>query len=92
MSIHQLPNHQRKTHGAIHVWSDGGSGFVVGHESESGNSWGAFSDYSSGEAAIAAAFAMNRDQYGGVCAVHICDAARDDAFPGVGLVTLPGDI
>jgi hypothetical protein len=90
MTLHQLPVQQREGHGAIHVWGE--KPFTVSHESASGNSWGELFEYETGEAAITAAYAMNRDQYGGLCAVHICDEAVQDTSPGVGLVSLPGDL
>lgn len=78
-------------HGIVHVMGDTVDGFEIGHESASGGSWGGFSWYRTGQEAIAAAYALNRDQYGGACDVFICDAARLDACPNVVLVTNPGE-
>lgn len=65
--------------GTICVMGDAIAGYQVGHESESGNSWGAFSGpYARGQDAIAAAFALNRDVYFGGCNISICDAALAD--------------
>ena len=64
-------------HGTIHVLALEGGGFEVGHESASGDSWGDFSGpIEDAQDAIARAFALNRDDHGGLCAVAICDAAR----------------
>jgi hypothetical protein len=54
------------------------AGFEVAHEASSGNSWGGFTSYPSAQDAIAAAYAMNRDQYAGQCDVWICPAASTD--------------
>ena len=70
---------------------DSVSGFQVAHESASGNSWGSFAEYRTGQEAITAAYALNRDEYGGECNVSICDAAVQDACPDVGLPFVPGD-
>lgn len=65
--------------GTVHVMGDLASGFHVSHESASGNSWGElFGPYLDGQTAIAKAYAVNRDDYGGDCDVAICDAALAD--------------
>jgi hypothetical protein len=86
-----FPSRNSGEHGFIHVWGDRVGGFRVSHESASGNSWGEIQDHSSGTDAITAAYTLNRDQYGGRCAVIVCDAALQDACPGVGLPSVPGD-
>ncbi|NNG59778.1 hypothetical protein [Sphingomonas paucimobilis] len=91
MGILPFPHRRDDRHGVIHVMGDRVSGFEIGHESASGNSWGSFSSYATGEEAIAAAYALNRDTYEGVCDVFVCDAALQDACPGVGLPSVPGD-
>jgi hypothetical protein len=91
MCVIPFPTHSDSRHGTIHVMGDSVDGFEVGHESRSGSSWGNFAHYSTGQEAIAAAYALNRDEYGSECDVFICDAARLDACPGVGLVTYPGE-
>lgn len=57
----QFPYTRGDGRGVVHVMGDGISGFEIGHESASGNSWGSFSTYASGEEAITATFALNRD-------------------------------
>jgi hypothetical protein len=65
--------------GTVHVMGDLAAGFHVSHESASGNSWGElFGPYPDGQAAIAKAYAVNRDDYGGDCDVAVCDAALTD--------------
>lgn len=78
--------------GTVHVMGDRAAGFEIGQESASGNSWGSFAGpFATGQEAIAAAYALNRDQYGGECSVFVCDAAIQDGCPSVGLASLPGD-
>lgn len=92
MSVHPFPTPHDDDRGTVHVMGDTVSGFEVAHESASGNSWGMFSGpYRSGEEAITIAYALNRDQYRGGCNVFVCDAAVQDANPGVGLPSVPGD-
>jgi hypothetical protein len=72
--------------GTVVVMGSKETGFQVGHESSSGDSWGHFSGpYANSVDAIAAAFALNRDVYMGGCDVEICDCAladqRTDAKP-----------
>ncbi|WP_010161378.1 hypothetical protein [Sphingomonas sp. PAMC 26617] len=87
-----LPQRQRENRGTVHVMGDKIDGFEIGHESSSGNSWGSFAGpFATGEEAITAAYALNRDTYGGTCDVWVCDAAVQDASPGVGLPSVPGD-
>lgn len=63
-----------ETRGTIHVMPYRLGGFEIGHESESGNSWGSFEGpYDTVELATAAAHALNLRQYGGVCEVAICN-------------------
>lgn len=82
----------RDREGTIHVTGDRVEGFTVSHESSSGSSWGEIhGPYQTGQEAIAAAYALNRDQYGGNSNVFVCDAAVEDGCPGVGLASLPGD-
>lgn len=65
--------------GTVCVMGDKATGFQVGHESASGNSWGELSEpFAKGQDAIAAAFALNRDVYLGGCNVTICEAALVD--------------
>ncbi|WP_203309628.1 hypothetical protein [Sphingomonas beigongshangi] len=65
--------------GTVVVMGSKETGFQVGHESRSGNSWGHFSGpYSNGVDAISAALALNRDEYNGGCDVAICDDALAD--------------
>lgn len=81
----------RDREGTIHVTGDAVAGFEIGHESASGNSWGSFSSYATGQEAITAAYVLNRDQYAGICNVFVCDAAIDDGCPSVGLASLAGE-
>lgn len=81
MSIIPFPRTRKETRGCVHVMGDTETGFEIGHESESGGSWGSFSGpYKTGQEAIAAAYALNRDQYAGISEVYICSAALAD-FP-----------
>jgi hypothetical protein len=90
-TLHFLPSRD-STRGTIHVTGNAVDGFEIGHESSSGGSWGSFSGpYRSGEDAITAAYALNRDTYEGVCNVFVCDAALQDACRGVRLPSIPGD-
>jgi len=92
MSVHPFPSAPRDRCGKIHVMGDSVDGFQVSHESSSGDSWCALhGPYSTGQAAITAAYALNRDEYRGACNVFVCDAALQDANPGVGLPSVPGD-
>jgi hypothetical protein len=91
MHVIPFPIRRGERRGVIHVMGDRVSGFEIGHESASGNSWGSFSSYASGQEAITAAYALNRDDYEGVCDVFVCDAALQDANRGVGLPSIPGD-
>ncbi len=87
-----FPTNREHRHGIVHVMGDRVNGFGVSHESASGDSWGEFlGPFRDGQEAIATAYALNRDRYGGACDVHICDAACLDACPDVGLVTYPGE-
>lgn len=82
MSVIAFPRVRTENRGCVHVMQHAGGGFEVGHESASGNSWGSFSGpYARGQDAIAAAYALNRDTYGGVCEVYICPAALADIPP-----------
>ncbi|KQS04514.1 hypothetical protein ASG11_09855 [Sphingomonas sp. Leaf357] len=71
--ILQFP--RRETRGVIAVY-ECGDRFEIGHESASGGSWGSFSNYDEAGEAIAAAHALNRDVYEGVCAVEVSPAVR----------------
>lgn len=73
-----LPLPARPYGGTVCVMGDKRNGFEVAHESASGDSWGGFTSYTHGQEAIAAAYAMNRDQYAGQCNVSICEAALLD--------------
>lgn len=65
---------RRETRGTIHVMPHQHGGFEIGHESESGDSWGSFEGpFATVEIATAAAHALNLRQYGGVCEVSIYD-------------------
>jgi hypothetical protein len=93
MSVHPFPAPPRDRRGVIHVMGDAVEGFSVWHESASGSSWGAKCDpLPSGQEAITAAYALNRDDYDGECDVWVCDAAIQRDCPGPGLVSLPDDI
>ena len=72
-----FPRQHDDRRGTVHVMPGNVGGFEIGHESASGNSWGNFSTYDNAQEAIAAAYALNRDVYEGVCNVSICEAARD---------------
>jgi hypothetical protein len=86
-----FPAARRPFAGTVCVMGDSVDGFQVAHESSSGDSWGSFTEYATGQEAITAAYALNRDTYGGECDVSVCDAALQDACPGVGLPSVPGD-
>lgn len=86
-----FPSRRPVFSGTVCVSGDSVDGFQVAHESASGESWGSFSEHRTGQEAIAAAYALNRDTYNGECDVFICDAAAQDACPGVGLPSFPGD-
>ncbi len=74
-----MPAASSRRGGTVHVMGDLASGFHVSHESASGNSWGElFGPYPDGQAAIAKAYTVNRDDYGGDCDVAVCDAALAD--------------
>ena len=73
----RLPH--REGCGTVHVMPGNVVGFEIGHENASGNSWGNFSTYDDAQAAITAAYALNRDVYHGTCNVSICDAAQAGA-------------
>lgn len=65
--------------GTVCVMGSKATGFQVGHESASGNSWGSFSGpYANGTDAIAAAYALNINTYLGGCDVEICEDALAD--------------
>jgi hypothetical protein len=92
MAIIPFPTLHDSRHGTVCVMNNSDGGFDVAHESASGNSWGGFlGPFSSGEEAITVAYALNRDAYDGQCNVFVCDAALQDANPGVGLPSIPGD-
>lgn len=92
MSIIPFPVSRPMSGGIVHVMGDAVAGFEVAHESRSGNSWGGFyGPFARGEEAITFAYALNRDTYSSECEVFICDAAVEDANPGVGRVYLPGE-
>lgn len=77
-----FPLPPRPYNGTVHVMGDENTGFEVGHESASGNSWGSFSGpYKRGQDAITEALALNRDHYQGGCDIAICDAALQDRAP-----------
>ncbi len=87
-AILRFPLPERPYHGTVRVMGDKLTGFQVGHEGASGNSWGNFSGpYDRGQDAIDAALALNRDEYRGGCDITICDAAladRDAPLSGEG--------
>jgi hypothetical protein len=56
--------------GAVCCWPLDGGGFEIGHESSSGNSWGSFERFDSANEAVAAAWRLARDTYGG-CDLHV---------------------
>lgn len=78
MTILQFPAMRSRNRGTVHVTDGTAGGFVVAHESASGDSWGHFSEHASGFEAIVAAYALNRDELGGECDVFVCDAALRD--------------
>lgn len=59
------------TQGTIHVWQMEKGGYEIGQESESGNSWGSFDQFDTAQEAVAAAYRLNKEQYGGVCEIYI---------------------
>ena len=73
-----FPAPARPCTGTVCVMGDQAAGFEVADESSTGNSWGEFTSYPSAQAAIAAAYAMNRDRYAGQCDVWVCPAASTD--------------
>jgi hypothetical protein len=79
-------------HGTVHGMGDSAEGFYVSHESRSGNSWGAmFGPYDTGQEAITAAYALNRDDYDNGCEVYVCDAAGQHAASNANPSALLGD-
>jgi hypothetical protein len=91
MHVIPFPIRRNIDNGTVHVMGDAVAGFEVAHESSSGSSWGGFTWYARGQDAIIAAYALNRDAYAGECDVFVCDAAVQDANPGVGFPSGPGD-
>lgn len=78
--------------GTVSVSGDSVDGFRVSHTSASEGSWGDFlGPFPTGQEAMTAAHALNRDAYDGLCNVIVCDAAVQDACPDVGLASVPGD-
>jgi hypothetical protein len=75
-SLFVFPTRRRDDHGCIHVWLLDDGRFEVGHESRSGDSWGNFTEYHTAEQAVAAAFALNRDEYASQCDVHVNEDVR----------------
>jgi hypothetical protein len=73
-----FPAPARPYTGTVCAMGDKAAGFEVAHESSTGNSWGEFTSYPTAQSAIAAAYAMNHDLYGGQCDVWICPAASTD--------------
>lgn len=76
-----FPTARRERRGTIHVMTGGAEGFEIGHESASGDSWGSFETFGTAQEAIAAAHALNRETYEGVCDVFVCDEARPRVEP-----------
>lgn len=92
MRVIPLPSRHNDRNGTVCVMGEAVAGFEVAHESSSGNSWGNFSGpYRTGQEAITAAYALNRDSYSGECDVFVCDAAVQDACHDVGLPSAAGD-
>jgi hypothetical protein len=92
MTIIPFPRPHRERRGAVHVTGDRSSGFEVAHESSSGDSWGYFSGpYGTGEEAITAAYALNRDALAGECDVFVCEAAVRDQTRAGKPVRTPGE-
>jgi hypothetical protein len=90
--IFAFPAAQPADRSTIHVFGDRVEGFSVSHESRSGDSWGEIhGPYDTGQEAITAAYALNRDVYESTCNVFVCDAALQHACPDVGLPSVPGD-
>jgi hypothetical protein len=56
--------------GTVHVWRVRDDEFQVSHESASGSSWGAVTTYPAAAKAVSAAYALNREAYGGQCDVR----------------------
>ncbi len=73
-----FPSPARRLSGTVCVLGDSAAGFEVAHESASGNNWGGFTSYATAQEAIAAAYALNRDQYAGRCDVWVCPAATNE--------------
>jgi hypothetical protein len=71
-----FPRQARDFHGCVHVMPGEGGGFEIGHESSSGNSWGSFDTFATAEAAVAGAYALNREQYEGRAEVVIWAPVR----------------
>jgi hypothetical protein len=57
--------------GVVHCWAMERGGFEIGQESSSGNSWGSFEQFDFPQQAVAAAYQLNREVYGGKCRVQI---------------------
>ena len=81
-NILAFPRARDGSRGIVHVMPRKSGGFEIGHESASGNSWGFFAGpFDRGQTAIAAAYALNRDQLDGSCNVAICHEALADIAP-----------
>jgi hypothetical protein len=92
MSVTPFPRRRSDQRGCVHVKGDRIAGFDISDESASGSSWGHFfGPFPTGQEAITAAYALNRDVLGGECDVFVCDAAIEGGCPDVGLASLPGD-
>ncbi len=66
-----FPRAVRPRHGIIHVSPCENGRFEIAHESGSGNSWDGFQQFPCAEAAIFAAYALNKEAYGGECEVSL---------------------
>ena len=62
--------------GTVHVWANETGGFEIGHESNSGDSWGWFSEYDTAGEAVAAAHDLNARELDERCEVFVSDAVR----------------
>jgi hypothetical protein len=78
-----FPN-RRGTRGTVVVMPHQDGGFEIGHESESGSSWGHFSGpYATCAEAAAAAHKLNREVLNGECVISIRAPTNGDDLPPV---------
>ena len=78
-AIVHFPFQRSHSCGTIHVMGDGRTGFEIGHESAFGSSWGSFAGpFARVGDAIAAAHALNRNTYGGLCEICAGDTVQGE--------------